>query len=482
MQKQLESLLDYLKDQGVEYADIRVHDTVTEEIATENQTVMKLSTDYSKGFGIRVFYQGALGFASSHDFDKMEKAADKALEIAKASSITLKKPVELTKKEMVIDNYTSPYKIDPFDVSKKEKLDLLFAAEKVMKESASLIKTSGFMQFKKEMKTFADTDGSYIRQTTVISGGGIQAFAASKNDMQTRSYPNSARGNYQTAGYEYIKELDFVKNAKEVAQEAEQLVNAPECPNGIYDLVIDGTQLFLQIHESVGHPTELDRILGYEAGYAGTSFLSPDMLDEFKYGSEKVNIVADATSPKGLGTFAYDDEGVKAQKTPLIVDGIFKGVTSSRDTASEINKTSSGAARASGWNRIPIVRMTNINLLPGKYTLDELIEGIDEGFLLKTNKSWSIDDKRLNFQFATEIAYEIKGGELTGQIYKNPIYSGISYEFWRSCDGIANKDHWVMYGTPNCGKGEPSQVMHVGHGCSPARFRDVKVGVSNNAR
>ncbi len=482
MQKQLESILSYLKDQGVNYADVRVHDTVSEEIATENQSVMKLSTDYTKGFGIRVFYQGALGFASSHDFKKMERAADKAIEIAKASALTTNKPVKLTKKKMVIDNYTSPYKIDPFNVSKKEKLDLLLNAEKKMQETADLFKTSGFLQFKKEQKTYADTDGSYIRQTIIISGGGIQAYAASKNDMQTRSYPNSARGNYLTAGYEYIQELDFIKNAADIAKEAKELVNAPECPSGNYDLVIDGTQLFLQIHESVGHPTELDRILGYEAGYAGTSFLSPDMLDEFKYGSEKVNIVADATSPKGLGTFAYDDEGVKAQKTPLIVKGIFKGVTSSRDTASEINKTSSGAARASGWNRIPIVRMTNINLLPGKYSLDELIEGVGEGFLLKTNKSWSIDDKRLNFQFATEIAYEIKDGKLTGKIYKNPIYSGISYEFWRSCDGIANEDHWVMYGTPNCGKGEPTQVMHVGHGCSPARFRDVKVGVSNNAR
>ncbi|MFP4456703.1 MAG: TldD/PmbA family protein [Clostridia bacterium] len=482
MQKQLESILSYLKDQGVDYADIRVHDTVSEEIATENQSVMKLSTDYSKGFGIRVFYQGALGFASSHDLKKMERAADKAIEIAKASALTTNTPVKLTEKEMTIDNYTSPYKIDPFDVSKEEKLDLLFAAEKTMQESADLIKTSGFLQFKKENKTFADTDGSYIRQTIIISGGGIQAFAASENDMQTRSYPNSARGNYLTAGYEYIKDLDFIKNAALIAKEAEELVNAPECPSGTYDLVIDGTQLFLQIHESVGHPTELDRILGYEAGYAGTSFLSPDMLDEFEYGSEHVNIVADATSPKGLGTFAYDDEGIKAQKTPIILEGIFKGVTSSRDTASEIGKNSSGAARASGWNRIPLVRMTNINLLPGKYSLEELIEDINDGLLLKTNKSWSIDDKRLNFQFATEIAYEIKNGELTGKIYKNPIYSGISYEFWRSCDGVANKDHWVMYGTPNCGKGEPTQVMHVGHGCAPARFRNVKVGVSNNAR
>src|SRR6056297_2346686 len=288
MQKQLESILDYLKEQGVNYADIRVHDTVREEIATENQSVMKLSTDYSKGFGIRVFYQGALGFASSHDFEKMKRAADKAIEIAKASALTTNKPVKLTKKKMVIDNYTSPYKIDPFNVSKKEKLDLLLNAEKKMQESANLFKTSGFLQFKKEQKTFADTDGSYIRQNIIISGGGIQAFAASKNDMQTRSYPNSARGNYLTAGYEYIQELDFIENAKEVAQEAEQLVNAPECPNGIYDLVIDGTQLFLQIHESVGHPTELDRILGYEAGYAGTSFLSPDMLDKFQYGSDCV--------------------------------------------------------------------------------------------------------------------------------------------------------------------------------------------------
>lgn len=479
MQRKIDTILEYLKNHDVDYADIRVTDMLEEEISTENQTVMKLSTERSVGYGIRVFLNGALGFASSQNFENMERIADKAIELARASALTLKEPVKLSQKEVVVDNYSSAYKIDPFEVSKSEKLDLLFAAEEAMRANATLVKTTGFLRFSKEQKTFADTEGSFIRQTIIISGGGIQAAAANKTDMQIRSYPNSARGNYHTAGYEYIKELDFVKHAKDIDKEAELLVNAEECPSGHFDLVIDGTQLFLQIHESIGHPTELDRVLGYEAGYAGTSFLNPDMIDKFTYGSEHINVVADATASKGLGTYGYDDEGVKAQKVHLITKGIFKGFTSSRDTAPKINQASNGTARASGWNRIPIVRMTNINLLPGDYTLEQLIQDVNDGLLLSTNKSWSIDDKRLNFQFSTEIAYEIKNGALTGKIYKNPIYSGITPEFWRSCDGVANKDHYVMYGTPNCGKGEPGQVMHVGHGCSPARFRQVKVGVNN---
>ncbi len=479
MQKKLDKILEYLKAQDVDYADVRMSDMIVEEIITENLNVMKLLTDRSIGYGIRVYYQGALGFASSQDFENMEWVADKAIEIAKASAMTLKNPVKLSEKEAVVDNYSSAFKEDPFEVDKRDKIDLLLAAEKAMRAKTELAKTSGFLRFSKENKVFADTDGSFIRQTIVISGGGIQAAAASQSDMQVRSYPNSARGNYHTAGYEYIKELDFVNNAPKIAHEAKDLLNAEECQSGFYDLVIDGTQLFLQIHESVGHPTELDRVLGYEAGYAGTSFLSPEMVDNFQYGSEHVNIVADATSPRGLGTYGYDDEGVKAQKTPLITKGVFKGFTSSRDTAPAISQSSNGTARSSGWNRIPIVRMTNINLLPGDFTLDELISDIENGLLLETNKSWSIDDKRLNFQFATEIAYEIKNGKLTGKIFKNPIYSGITPEFWKSCDGVANKDYYVMFGTPNCGKGEPGQVMHVGHGCAPARFRQVKVGVGN---
>jgi TldD protein len=259
------------------------------------------------------------------------------------------------------------------------------------------------------------------------------------------------------------------------------MINAPECPSGDFDIILTPRQLFLQIHESVGHPTELDRVLGSESAFAGRSFIEPENLTAkpLTYGSELVTIVADATCPRGLGTFAYDDEGVPAQNITLIDKGRFTGFQTSRDNAHVISQVSSGAGLADGWHNLPLVRMTNINLLPGSSTLDELIAGIEYGFLLDENKSWSIDDLRVNFQFACEIAHEIKDGKLTGKVLKNPIYAGKTTEFWSSCDGIANEEYWELIGVPNCGKGQPMQVMRVSHGSSPARFRKVKVGVND---
>ncbi len=481
LKEQLLSVLQLLKEKHqVDYADIRVHDILQENISTENQKVQSLSTGRTRGYGIRVFLDGSLGFAGSQDFSQMEQTALTALEIAKASRLVQREPVRLAEKDVIVDHYETPIKIDPFSVPKEEKLEFLFEAERIMRANApNLLRTRANMGCRKEEKIFADTDGSYITQTLYETGGGIEAVAASQHDMQARSYPNSARGNWATAGYEYILEMGLHENAPRVAKEAMALLEAEVCPSGYFDLILDPAQLTLQIHESVGHPTELDRVFGHEAGYAGTSFLDPSMAGQFQYGSEHVNIVADATVPGGLGTFGYDDEGVPAQRVELITKGVFHNFTSSRDTAAVLGQRSNGTARAAGWSRIPIVRMTNINLLPGDYELDELIAGIEYGFLFSVNRSWSIDDRRLNFQFGCEIAYEIKDGKLTGKIFKNPSYTGITPEFWRSCDGVASEKYWKMYGTPNCGKGEPGQVAHVGHGSAPARFRNVKVGVAD---
>jgi TldD protein len=242
-------------------------------------------------------------------------------------------------------------------------------------------------------------------------------------------------------------------------------------------VVIDSQQMALQVHESCGHATELDRAMGMEASFAGTSFLTTDRLGTFRYGSEAVSITADGTTPGGLGTFGWDDEGVPAQRSPLIQNGLFVGYLMDRETAASIGRTSNATSRADGWNRIPMIRMANVNLEPGNGgTLDDLIGGVDDGIYFGTNRSWSIDDRRLNFQFGTEIAYEIKGGKL-GAMLKNATYTGITYEFWNSCDAVGSPDSWRLWGTPNCGKGEPMQVAHVGHGAAPARFRNVRVGV-----
>lgn len=480
MKAQILEVLELLKQSGVDHADIRISDLQEEQISTANGQVDNVSTTYSKGYGIRVYHDGAMGFAASQDFSKMHETALKALQITKASRLVQVEPVSLAAKETVVDNYATPIQTDPFTVSLQDKLQLLFDAEQAMRAAEpEIFKTIGSLAFQKEAKIYADTGGSYITQTLFESGGGIEAIAAIDGVVQLRTYPNSFRGNFKTAGYEYALELDLLKHAPRIAHEAVALARAETCPAGTFDIILDSAQLTLQIHESIGHAVELDRVFGHEAAFFGTSFLRPEMIG-FDYGSKHVNVVADATAPGGLGTYGYDDDGVPAQCAPIITEGKFMGFLTSRDTASKLGQLSNGTSRASSWGRTPLVRMTNINLLPGDKTVDELIAGIDKGFFFQGNKSWSIDDQRLNFQFGSEIAYEIKEGKLTGKIYKDPVYMGVTPQFWGSCDGVASKEYWDMFGTRSCGKAEPEQTMHVGHGSAPARFREVKVGVNHD--
>ncbi|HBC46124.1 MAG TPA: peptidase C69, partial [candidate division Zixibacteria bacterium] len=320
-------------------------------------------------------------------------------------------------------------------------------------------------------------EGAFIEQTIVESGGGYEATATDKGDVQKRSYPNSHRGDFRCAGYEFIRELDMSGNAERVAEEAVALLAAPPCPVGKTDVIIMGDQMALQVHESCGHPTELDRALGTEISLAGGSFMTPDKLGSLRYGSNHVNIVQDGTIPSALGSFGYDDEGVKASRTDIIREGLFVGFLTSRETAQLVNVAPNGTMRADGWDKIPLIRMTNINLLPGDWDYGNLIADTSNAILLATNKSWSIDDKRLNFQFGVEAAWQIKNGQIT-TMYKNPVYTGITPEFWNSCDAICNVNHWRIWGIPSCGKGEPMQTAHVAHGTSPTRFRNVMVGVS----
>lgn len=478
MKNKISNVINLLKSKGVDYADIRIVEKMKEEIITENSKVQDISNSTSKGVGIRVITDGRLGFSCTQDLEKLEEIALEALEVAKSSKMLQGEKIEMQENSMLVDNYLTPIEIDPFNVSKEDKLSLLFEVEKIMNDESNLYKTSTFMEFQKETKIYADTNGRFITQTFYESGAGISAVAVSDNDTQTRSYPNSLRGNYASVGYEYILTLNLVKNAREIASEAVQLLHAKECPAGHLDVIIDGSQLAVQIHESIGHAVELDRVLGWEADYSGGSFLQiENTYENYKYASEYITIFADATTPQGLGTFGYDDDGIKAQKTCIIDKGILKSFLTSSDTAAKVNQKSNGASRADGWKNTPIIRMTNINLEPGCFELDELIKDVNYGLYLSTNKSWSIDDKRLNFQFACEIAYEIKNGKFTGEIFKNPVYSGITPEFWKSCDGVCNKNYWKLYSITNCGKGYPIQNAHISHGVSPARFRCVKVGV-----
>jgi len=478
MKDLIQNVLDLAKLKKAECADIRIVRRQVEEIEVKNGIVEALTSDEDFGFGIRVLFHGAWGFADSSKVNRqeMESVLGKALKIARGSSKVKGQDVFFPSTPSVTATYKTPISIDPFSVSPENKLKLLIEAEEIMRKNKKVKISEAFMGCYKTAKTFASTEGSLIEQEIIDCGAGIAATAIEGGEVQVRSYPNSFRGNFATKGYEWIEELKILDHAQRVAEEAEQLLSAKPCPSKIATLILDSSQLALQVHESIGHPIELDRILGTEASYAGTSFIKPEMVGNFRYGSEKVNVTADATLPGGLGTFGYDDEGIKAQRVAIISQGILVNLLTSRETAHILGKESNGTMRADGWNRIPLIRMTNINLEPGEWTLEQMIADTEDGLFLNTNRSWSIDDKRINFQFGTEIGWEIKKGKL-GEIVKNPTYTGITPQFWNSCDAIANREHWQMWGTPNCGKGEPGQVAHVGHGTAPARFRNVQVGV-----
>lgn len=471
--------LDTATALGAGYADTRVVRRVDESIAIKTGRVEGVASGESEGFGVRVLVDGAWGFAASHILTTVEadRVAAEAVRIAKASATALRDPAILADRPPAIGRYETQVEEDPFTVPLERKIADLLVADQAATRVKGIAFTESMYAAQREWKTFAASDGSYTEQVITHVGSAVEANAVEGNEHQRRSYPD-AGGGWNAAGYEYVRSLDLAAAAEPLAEEAVELLTAPQCPSGRYTIVLDPSQLYLQLHESCGHPTELDRVFGTEASYAGTSFLTTDKLsDGFRYGSDLIDIVADATAPGGMGSFGWDDEGVEAQSVPLVQGGIFVGYLSSRETASRIGRTSGGAMRADGWNRIPLIRMTNINLLPQPgMSLDDIVADTDDGLYLSSNRSWSIDDRRLNFQFATEVAYEIKGGK-KGRLFKNPTYTGITYEFWRSCDAVGDERSYVMLGTPNCGKGEPGQTGHVGHAVPGARFRDVQVGV-----
>ncbi len=463
---------------GASYADVRVVNLRTQSIVVKNGHVEALAEDASHGLGVRVLYDGAWGFASSSilTLDEAAAVAEQAARIARASALVKGKPVQLGPPETHVSRYETVFEIDPFTVPLEDKISLLLAADSEMRRLDGIAVAEGNMEFVKEEKVFASTEGSYVEQKLIESGCGIESTAVDEGEVQTRSFPNSFGRQQGKAGYEFVTARELPKHARRIAEEAVALLRAPQCPERVTTVILDSTQLALQVHESCGHPSELDRVLGDEASFAGTSFLTPDKLGSFRYGSPYVNINADATIPGALGTFGFDDEGVPAQRSVIVKDGIFVGYLMSRETAASLGRRSNGAMRADGWNRIPLIRMTNINLEPGEWELDDLIADTDEGIYMAVNKSWSIDDKRLNFQFGTQLAHEIVKGKL-GRMLKNASYTGITPQFWQSCDAICNRKHWEVWGLPNCGKGEPVQSAHVAHGAAPARFRDVRVGI-----
>src|SRR5271169_33405 len=474
--------LNTAKLRGATHAEARIVDERRRTLATRNGRIGSASDSESLGIGVRVIADGSFGFAATDDLTRegVESCAAQAVQVAKASARVKSAELQLVSEPTHVGEWSSPCKIDPFSIPIERSLELLFAIDAEMRKVKGVTLAETGMSFRRYEQWFYSTEGSEIHQTFVTTGAGYAAHAFAGTEIQKRSYPNSYGGQHQNKGYELIEELHLLDHAGAVAEQAVALHSADQCPQGKFDVVLASDQLSLQIHESVGHPIELDRVLGMEANFAGTSFLTLDKLRTLKYGSDLVNVVADATElhGPGLGTFAFDDEGVAAQCTPIITNGLFTGYLTSRDTAPSIGETRSrGCLRAEGWNRLPIVRMTNISILPGESPLsfEQLIASTDHAILMETNRSWSIDDKRYNFQFSCEMGWEIVGGKRQ-RMLKNPSYSGISTEFWNSMDAICSRDEWTLWGTPHCGKGQPQQVMGTGHGAAPARFRNIKVG------
>ena len=477
MNELCERAVDAAVSAGASYADARVVERRSQLVATRDGLVEAVDDSESAGIGVRVLAGGAWGFACDRRLDDAgpRDAALRAIAFAQAGASS-QKAVELLPLAPQRGEYRTPAQHDPVDVPLEEKVALCLRADAGLRSAPEVTTTETFVRARREQRWFASSDGSTTFQEVLECGGGIEAVAVRDGLVQTRSYPSAHGGSSAQAGWEHVVGLGFDREAPRVGEEACALLRADPCPATTTTVVIDAEQMLLQVHESVGHPTELDRIYGTEAAYAGTSFLRPDDLGQLRYGSPLMNITSDPTTPEGLGTFAFDDEGVPAQPQPIVREGLLTGFLASRETAAMLGRGSGGSMRADGWSRMPLVRMTNLHLDPGEGSLDDLLADVDDGIYLATNRSWSIDDKRLNFQFGTQVAREIRKGKL-GRLLRDATYTGITPVFWASMDALAGPEEWRLQGVTNCGKGQPGQTAHVSHGASPARFRNVQVGV-----
>lgn len=469
--------LDTAASRGAEYADIRFENVRTERIEARNGVVATLSDTVSRGYGIRALVDGAWGFAASSDLthEGIDRTAARAVEIAKAGSAIARTRIGTRPPAAYTDTFATPVQKEPHDVPLGDRVSLLLDAEKALHVSSEISVGRAWIDLWSTDKVFYSTIGSRIEQSIRQSGSGIQAMAVGQGDVQTRTFPGDI-GLYKAGGWEIVEQACLAQNAPRIAEEAVALLSAPQCPSGTRDIILGGSQVSLQMHESCGHPAELDRVMGWEANFSGVSFLEIAQLGKLKYGSDLVTIVIDNTIPQGLATVGYDDEGTKSVVSDIIRNGMLAGYEMSNDTAVLIGRQSNACVRAQNWEFVPMIRMCNLNLLPGDTPFDNLFDDVKDGVYMESNRSWSIDDHRLNFQFGCEIAWEVKNGR-RGRMLKNPTYAGMTPRFWNSCDAIADEKSWVAWGTPNCGKGEPMQTGRTAQCASPARFRNVQVGV-----
>jgi TldD protein len=469
--------LDTALGRGASYADLRFERIREERVEVRNGEVATLSDERSAGYGIRAFFEGAWGFASSDDTSAagIDRSAARAVEIARASAAIAQHRFAEPPTERYADSFATRVERDPQTVPIGERVAFLLDVERHLHAEPSIRVGRAWIDLWRTDKTFFSTTGSQVEQTIVQSGSGIRALAVSEDDAQDRSFPGDI-GFYQAGGWEIIELAKLAENATRIGEEAHRLLTAPQAPSGEMDVILGSSQMSLQIHESCGHAAELDRIMGWEANFSGTSFLDPSLIGSLKYGSDLVTIRVDNTLDRGLATVGYDDEGSKSVASDIIRDGLLVGFEMSRDTARTIGRQTNACVRAQSWQYVPMIRMCNLVLLPGDQPFEALFDGVSDGLYMESNRSWSIDDHRLNFQFGCQIGWEVKNGR-RGRMVKNPTYAGVTPKFWNSCDAIANADSWVAWGTPNCGKGEPMQTGRTAQCASPARFRKVRVGV-----
>jgi TldD protein len=477
--------LEMARKEGASYADVRINRYRSQFITFRTQNdratrrpveVPGVSDSESFGFGVRVLAEGTWGFASSYDVSKdaIARAAAQAVEIARANAPLRRQPVQLAPTPAYRDTYRTAVAIEPFSVPIAQKLDLLRAVAAECLAVKGVFSVMALLLQRSEDRFFASSEGTLIHQVVYQIGPEFTAQAVEAGrKLKSRTY----RPHAVCAGYEAVERAKLVENARRVGEEAVEHLKAPSVSPGVKDLVLLPSHLGLTIHESIGHSTELDRALGYEANYAGTSFLTPDKLGKFRVGSDIVNFFGDRTKTESLSTCGYDDDGVKTRQFPIIKDGIFVGFQTIRDQAHLIGQNESmGCCYADSFASVPFQRMPNVWLAPSSAptTLQDLISGVDDGILIDGRGSYSIDQQRYNFQFGGDAFFAIKRGKL-GPMIADVAYQSRTPDFWASCDAIAGQALWENVGLTNDGKGQPGQVNAMSHGCAPARFRRINV-------
>jgi len=471
-----ERIIGQLHSRSVSYGDVRVENTELENLTFRKQRLDEAELQIGRGIGVRVLVKGCWGFASCSGFDSddVEKTVDRAVEIARTGAGVMDGSVRLSTEIPSVGHYDGPCKKNPFKIPRSEKLDLLSRAADIMHESPLISMSWTNLRLERKRRVFGNTEGTLVSSDLTFTMPVLMAYAVLNDDMQSRGFQDGAR----IAGWEWVEEADMIFWAEKAREEAIMKVKAPEGPSGVMDLVLDGTHLSLTMHESVGHPTESDRVLGWEASMAGRTFLNIDDQEHLRYGSEIVNFVADNTIPYGVASWGWDDDGVPGQKWYTVKDGIFQQFGSVRETALLVNRVhSTGCCRAMDYASFPINRQPNFFLEPGKETLspEDLISEVEKGVYIEGRGSFSIDQRRINFQFGGDMFWEIRNGKKV-QPLKKVIYRSKTRDFWGACDGIADKRSFRTMGLLTCGKGEPMQSARMTHGASTSRFRNIEVG------